>query len=109
DEKPATGTLSFLNNVPESVDDQPDWLDEISGMDTDALREAAEAANQSEKVDIDALIDSFGDDDNALDEDMVPVADLDAIFDAMDEETRSQLPDDLQAEDLPDWLQDIAR
>ncbi|GAB5493955.1 MAG: hypothetical protein Phog2KO_41700 [Phototrophicaceae bacterium] len=109
EKKPTTGTLSFLNNIPDAIDDQPDWLDEISGIDTDTLREAAEISKKPKGVDIDALIDSFDTQDDNSTDDITSAADLDAIFGAMDEETLSQLPDDLPADALPDWLQEIAK
>lgn len=90
------------------LENEPDWLDEISGIDTDTLNEAVRETGTQRAVDIDALIASFDTDEDVPDE-KVSAANLQAIFDQLDEEQRSQLPDDLPADALPEWLQEIAK
>ncbi|MEO1644138.1 MAG: SH3 domain-containing protein, partial [Chloroflexota bacterium] len=91
-----------------SIDDAPDWLDEISGIDTDTLKEAARQTNEMQGVDVDALIDSFGDEEGELDPATASAVNLNAVLAQLDEEQRSQLPDDLNADELPEWLREIA-
>ncbi|MGB7338829.1 MAG: SH3 domain-containing protein, partial [Phototrophicaceae bacterium] len=109
---PSTGSLAYIDNIPADEGDEPDWLDEISGIDTDTLDQAT-PTNKRERVDIDALIDSFEDSADPIydtaNDDLEAGVNLDTFFDQMDSDDQAIQSDDLPAEAMPNWLQEIAQ